>query len=99
MKKIFNFLRGFSLAAEHCIALSGGGSQLRMTARDLACQIRVSAECVQQLPVRPRIEQAAIIRLALHFERRGADVARELNADRRIVDEGAAASVCAHGTP
>src|SRR5258706_16163118 len=46
--------------------------------------------------MRACIEQAAIVGLAMHFEKRRADLSREPDADRRVIDERPAAPIGGH---
>ena len=51
------------------------------------------AERVEQGAVAARIEQAAIVVLAVDLDQRGAELAQQPGGDRLVVDEGAAAAV------
>ena len=53
----------------------------------------MTAEGIEQRAMRCGVEQAAIVRLAVNLDEKSADLARELQPDRLIVDEGAC---CVH---
>ena len=52
-----------------------------------------AAEGVEDRAVRRRIDQRAVVMLAVDLDERGADRAQHLHADRLVVDEGAGAAV------
>ncbi len=56
----------------------------------------MAAERIQQNAMCGRVEQAAIVSLAVDFDKHASDLARELEADGRIVDKGAAAAIGGH---
>jgi hypothetical protein len=61
--------------------------------RDLAHFGFQSAECIKQRAVLGRIDQSAVVMLAVNFDQSRAERAQNVHADRLIVDEGAGAAI------
>jgi len=96
MAEIVDFLCRGRLTAAEVVALFFRGCRCGVQARNLVGEVRMGAERVQQNPVGARIEQAAIIGLTMHFEKRRADLPRKADANRRIIDESPAAPIGGH---
>ncbi len=52
-----------------------------------------AGECIEQPPVGRRIDQRALVMLAVNLHQRGADRLQGLHADRLVVDEGAGPAI------
>ena len=73
--------RGFALAP------------LIPAAPDIRGSVLKAAKRVEQCAMRCRLDEGAVIMLAVNFDQSGAERAQHLNAHRLIVDEGAGAAV------
>ena len=64
-----------------------------MQPRDLPALAFQIAERIQQAAMGGNIKQAAIVRLAMHFQQQAAQIFEQADADRLVIDEGAGFAV------
>ena len=66
---------------------------MRILRGDFAAHAFQVAKRIQQAAMGRRIEQAAIIGLAMHFQQQSAKILEQPHADRLVIDEGARFSI------
>ena len=86
----------FGEAARGLLRPLAGGAPLRQAAASASGADGVLGERVEQRAMRRRVEQAALLALALDLDEAVAELAQQPDAGRLVVDEGAAAAVGRH---